>query len=185
MSRSSLPCDAVIQRRYSFAPFGRCRPAPSSRPSRFAGALATLSLSRATVVASARRERLHHVVDGALLEGGDRVLVVGGDEDDVALAARLLRDFEAGHARHLDVEEQDVGRVLVERAQRLDAVLGLGADGELRPQLRERLAELVAQHRLVFGDHGLYSPHAPRSPLAVRHYSHDSPCRSAAGLRRH
>ena len=117
----------------------RLRPATFSRPSRLAGAPRDLLLEPRDRRREARRgERLHHVVDRALLESRDRVLVVGGDEGDVALAARLLRDFEPGQAGHLDVEEQDVRRVHGERPQRLDAVLGLGADDELRPELRER-----------------------------------------------
>ena len=110
-------------------------------PSRLAGRSRNRSLSRATVSASrARGKRLQHVVDGALLEGGDGVLVVGGHEHDVALAARQPRDLEPGHAGHLDVEEQHVGRMLGERARRLDAVGGLGADRELGPQRRRAAA---------------------------------------------
>ena len=70
--------------------------------------------------------RLEHVVGHALLEGLDRVLVVGGDEDDLAAASVVvvdraqLRDLprrlDAGQARHADVEEHEVGLVLVARA---------------------------------------------------------------------
>ena len=38
-----------------------------------------------------RLGRLQHVIDGAALEGFDRVLVVGGDEDDVAFVADAWR----------------------------------------------------------------------------------------------
>ena len=66
-----------------------------------------------------RREWFHHVVDRALLEGRDRMLVVGGDEYDVAPATGLLSDFEAVQARHLDVEEHDVGRQPLDAHARL------------------------------------------------------------------
>ena len=45
------------------------------------------------------------------------------------------------------------GAVRLERVNRLDAVLGLGADDELGPQSAEHFQELVAQDRLVLGDH--------------------------------
>ena len=54
--------------------------------------------------------RLQHVVDGLLVEGGDGVLVVGGDEHDMAAPVRRRATSSAGRAGHLDVEKQDVGR---------------------------------------------------------------------------
>ncbi len=104
-------------------------------------------------------DRLHHVIDGALLEGGDGELVEGGDERDVAPALRLPGHVEAGHARHLDIQEQDVGLVLVDGVQRGNAVGRFRADLKLRPQPPERQLELGAQHRLVFGDHCLNVAH--------------------------
>ena len=90
-----------------------------------------------------RRERLQHVVDGPLLERLDGVLVERRHEDDVAAAVDLARDLDPRQPRHLDVEEEDVGRVLVERTQRLDAVLDRGADQQLGPQLGECVAQAL------------------------------------------
>ena len=99
-----------------------------------------------------RREWFHHVVDRALLEGRHRMLVVGGDEYHVAPAIGLLSDFEAVQAGHLDVEEHDVGRQPLDGMQGFDAIAGFGGDDQVRPQRRQCLLELGAQHRLVFSD---------------------------------
>ena len=104
---------------------------------------------------------LEHVVRGSLLERGKGVLVVGRHEHDMAAAACLPRYFETRKPRHLDVEEQRVGRMRFELAQRGDAVAGLRDDFELRPERAEQLRELLAQQRLVLGDDGTGSGHSP------------------------
>ena len=63
------------------------------------------------------------------------MLVVGGDEHDMAAPAGLARHFESGRAGHLDIEEDDVGPAFVEQAQRLDAVFGHADDLQFGPQL--------------------------------------------------
>ena len=95
---------------------------------------------------------LEHVVDRALLERGHRILVVGGDEDDVTSAGQRFGDLEPRLERHANVEKYDIGLELALQRQGLLAILGLGDDGELGPRLRESRAELRAEHRLVFGD---------------------------------
>ena len=114
---------------------------------------------------------LEHVVDDALLEGLDRVLVVGGDENDLGAApepsAFRLRPFlvdrqlgdrpgglDAVHAGHADVEEDQVGMVGLDQLDRLGAVLRFADDLEFGPHLAEAGAELLAQQPLVVGDHG-------------------------------
>ena len=60
-------------------------------------------------------------------------MVVRGDEHDVrtVLAGRQpRRHVEPRHAGHLDVEEDDVGRQLVDQAQGVDAVGGLVDDAQ-------------------------------------------------------
>jgi hypothetical protein len=84
-------------------------------------------------------ERLHHIVDGALLERRDRVLVVRGHEHDVAATAGGLRHLEARQPRHLDVEEHHLRLAALHRVERLDAVLGLGDDAQAG-QSRVRLS---------------------------------------------
>ena len=62
-------------------------------------------------------ERLQQVVERADLERPQRVLIVGGDEDDErhALGPDRLDDFEPVHLRHLDVEEHQIRRVIHDR----------------------------------------------------------------------
>ena len=92
-------------------------------------AVASSRCRRSTV--RARRSALHrlqHVVERLLLERGDRELVVGGDEDDARPPFDSLRHLEAGQARHLDVEEGEVGLERGDPLGRLDAVAGDGDD---------------------------------------------------------
>ena len=48
------------------------------------------------------------VVDGVGFEGAQRVLVVGGGEDDEGLDVEAGEQFETVEARHLDVEEEHI-----------------------------------------------------------------------------
>ena len=78
-------------------------------------------------------DRLEQVVDGARLEGLDGVLVVGGDEHQhrQGFLRQVRQHLEAGHARHLDVEEHQVGLVLLDGGERLAAVGALRDDLEV------------------------------------------------------
>jgi hypothetical protein len=98
------------------------------------------------------RVRLQDVIGRLLLEGCHRVFVVCRDEHDVTAPVHAARDLEPVLARHLDVEEGDVGSRVLDRLQRFRAIGGLGADLELGPQRRELLAKLVPQNWLVFSD---------------------------------
>src|SRR5712671_1215782 len=100
---------------------------------------------------------LEHVVRGSLLERGEGVLVVGRHEHDMAAAAHLARHLEAGEPRHLDVEEQHVGRMRFDLPQGRDAVARLRDDVKIRPERAEQLRELLAQQRLVLGNDGAWS----------------------------
>ena len=62
--------------------------------------------------------------------------------------------LDAVHARHADVEEHEVGMVLLDQLDRLGAVLRLADDLELGPDLGQAGAQLLAQQPLVVGDHG-------------------------------
>ena len=62
------------------------------------------------------------------------------------------RDLEAREPRHADVEERDVGLVVVDRAQRLEAVGGERQHLELRPERGEARAQVLGEVRLVVGD---------------------------------
>ena len=69
-------------------------------------------------------------------------------------AVQLARRLDAAHAGHADVEEGDVGTVLLAQRDRLDAVGGLGDDAQFRPDGRQARAQQVAHRRFVVGDHG-------------------------------
>ena len=75
-----------------------------------------------------RVERLDEVVVGAELEAADLVFVVvlGGEQDhrDAGALAQAAHDFEPGHVGHDDVEDDDVGALLLGDAQRFFAVVG-------------------------------------------------------------
>jgi hypothetical protein len=82
---------------------------------------------------------------------------VRGREHDAR--RRLLVDeaggeIEAVQARHLDIEEQNVRRQLVDEAQRLDAVAGAAGDAQFRPGERQLLFEVGQQVRFVVGKQG-------------------------------
>src|SRR5262245_40320344 len=72
-----------------------------------------------------RGHRLQQVVDRVHLEGLERVLVEGGDEDDRLLPPDQLEHLEPRELRHLDVEEHEVGLQLRDRLHRLEAVAAL------------------------------------------------------------
>jgi hypothetical protein len=62
------------------------------------------------------------------------------------------RHFESGQARHADVQEQDVGVVLVDQAQRLGPIARNADDVELRPDSGEPLAQVSGEVRLIVCD---------------------------------
>ncbi len=80
----------------------------------------------------ALREGLVHVVVGAEVEPQDFVdlVVLRGQDDDrqVGIGAHPLQHFHAVHARHLDVEDGKVGRILLQCRQAGGAV-EIGLDG--------------------------------------------------------
>ena len=69
-----------------------------------------------------RFRRLQQIVDGAMLEGADRVLVVGGDEHDVHLSGERFGRLDAIQSGHLDVEEDDVRLLALHERDRFAAV---------------------------------------------------------------
>ncbi len=99
-------------------------------------------------------EGLEQIIDRVHFERLHRVLVVGGGEDDLRqrnLAVhQLLDDAEAVEARHLHVEEDEVGRELLDEVDRLDAVLALRDDIDV--ELAQEIRKLVARKLLVVND---------------------------------
>ncbi len=87
------------------------------------------------------------------LEGPQRVLVVGGDEDHHRQGGRvqLLQHLEAVQLRHLHVEEDQIGGVPADRLDRLPAVGALAADLDVLEAVEQR-AHAFSSQRLVVHD---------------------------------
>ena len=75
-------------------------------------------------------DRFQQVVEGMRLEGLDRVVVEGGDEDNgrQIAAGQGAQHVEAVHAGHLDIEKHQVGIALPDDLQCFAPVGGLGND---------------------------------------------------------
>ena len=97
---------------------------------------------------------LQDVVDGIAVEGFDRVLVVGRHEHHMRARIDAPGELEAGEPRHADVEERHLGLLLVDPAQRLDAVGGERQHFELGPELGQARAQVLGEVRFVVGDEG-------------------------------
>ena len=117
-----------------------------------AGALTIALMARVieALLEAIAAERLQQVVEGVDLEGLQRVLVVGGDEDDHRhlVGADLLDDAEAVDGRHLDVEEYQLRRELLDGADRLHAI-GALADHFDVGLLRQQSQDPFPGHRLI------------------------------------
>ena len=111
-------------------------------------------------------ERLHHVVERVDLEGAQGVLVERGHEHDAArhVGAQRLEHREAVAARHLHVEEQQVGPQAAHDRDGLVPRRRLAHHLD-RGLVREQRAHRVAGHRLVVRDHRAEPP--PRQPRRV------------------
>ena len=91
---------------------------------------------------------LEEVVDGARLECPDRVLVIGGDEHDhwQRLLRQVRQHLEARHARHLDVEEHQIRRRVLDGRHRVGPRLAFADDLDVRLVLQQR-QHARARHR--------------------------------------
>jgi hypothetical protein len=85
-------------------------------------------------------------------ERAQRVLIERGREDDRNLTADQLEHLEAAQLRHLDVEEQQIGRELGHDLDRLEPVSALPHHLDVR-MLAEKLPHDRARQRLVVDDH--------------------------------
>ena len=98
-------------------------------------------------------EGLEQVVHRAHLEGLERVLIVGGDENDERQCTRVerARERKAVQRVHLDIEEQQVGRLGADRLERGPAV----AIFAQQPQIglaRAELPQRAPPRELVIDD---------------------------------
>ena len=99
------------------------------------------------------RGRLQHVVDRALVERRHRVLVVGGDEDDVAAPRQRARDVEPATSPASGCRgTRRPARAAPASSSASAPLRGLGDDLEFGPRLGQARLQLRAQQRLVVGD---------------------------------
>ena len=100
-------------------------------------------------------EGLEQVVDGVDVEGAHRVLVEGGGEDDlrqpVLVLDELLEHGESVEAGHLHIEKDEVGLVLADELDGLDAVCALGHDFDAAGGV-EQILQLFARELLIVDD---------------------------------
>jgi hypothetical protein len=72
----------------------------------------------------------------------------------VRAPADLACGIDPRQARHVHVEEADVGAVRFEQPDRVATIAGLRDDRQLGPGLRQLPREGIAQQRFVVGDEG-------------------------------
>ena len=101
-----------------------------------------------------RRRRLQQIIDRAVLEGADGVLVVGSDEDHMRLAGQRLGRLDAVHPGHADVEKDDIGLQALHHRDCLAAVAGLAHNHEFGPGLLQAGNNLVAHQPFIVGNDG-------------------------------
>ena len=102
-------------------------------------------------------ERLQYVIHRIYIERLHGVVVKGGGENDVRdfkLALdELFEDAEAVEARHLDVEEDEVGVVLFDEVDGVETVFALGEEMDFGEGFEEE-GEFFAGRLLVVDDDG-------------------------------
>ena len=93
---------------------------------------------------------LQYVVNGARIEGAQRVLAEGGGEHHHRqdLRAQVAQELEAVEAGHLDVEEQEVRRECRDGLQRLGGIAAFADDADVRV-CGERLAQRQPRQHFV------------------------------------
>ena len=101
-----------------------------------------------------RLRRLQQIIDRAVLEGADRVLVVRGDEDHMGPAGQRPGRLDAVHPRHADIEKDDIGSQALHDGYRLAAVAGLTHDQELGPRFLQAVDDLLAHQAFIVGNDG-------------------------------
>ena len=101
--------------------------------------------------------RLHQIVDRVRLEGAQRMVRISGDEDEQRRLHlhQALDHREAVEARHLDVEEDEIGLVGLDRADRLAAVRAGVDDLDILMRLEAELQPLDGE-RFVVDQDGAY-----------------------------
>ena len=111
-------------------------------------------------------DRLHQIIDRLRLERAQRMVAISRDEDEQGRLDlhQALDHRKAVEARHLDVEEDEVRLVGLDRADRLAAVRRGGDDLDIVVRLEPQLQPLRRQ-RLVIDQDGP-DAHESLSPLS-------------------
>ncbi len=87
-----------------------------------------------------------------MLEGIDRVLIESRDEHKMAGVADVARRFEAGLARHLNIEKRQIRAQLAHLIDRLLTIFGLADDAQFGPDFPQSRTQLLAHQALVVGE---------------------------------
>src|SRR6185503_3969544 len=98
--------------------------------------------------------RLQQIVHGVDFECLYRVLIVRRDEDEVGIdpgSQKTTGDFEPRKARHLNVEQHEVGGMFVNCPQRFDTIARLVHDLDT-VELTEQETQLPARQLFVVDD---------------------------------
>lgn len=103
-------------------------------------------------------EGLEDVIDGVHVKSLDSVMVKSGGEDDVRdfefSFDELLEDAEAVETGHLDVEEDEIGIVLLDEVDGVEAVFALGEKIDFGEGFEEE-GKFVAGRLFVVDDYGV------------------------------
>jgi len=107
---------------------------------------------------------LEQVVHRVGIEGVDGMVAVGRGEDDSRAGpqpGQVLGGLQAVHARHADIEENDIHLLLPGDGQTLEAVLRL-QDPRLPAAIAEQIVKAVPRQLLVVNDQYVHLPAAAR-----------------------
>jgi hypothetical protein len=87
-----------------------------------------------TILKSGTIERLEQIVQRTNFECFDCVLIICGDEYDegTILGSDGVKYLEPIHARHLNIQEHDIGPMFLDGCNRFKAVGGLRDDLDVR-----------------------------------------------------
>src|SRR5262249_26536270 len=103
---------------------------------------------------------LEQVIERVELKRPYRILVVGRHKNDdrQLICSNLFQHPEAVEVGHLDIEEDEVGRVSPDRAQRFAAVRAFADDRELN-SAAQQIADAPSRQNLVINDQRAYGFH--------------------------
>jgi hypothetical protein len=107
---------------------------------------------RQRFIQAPRLDGLEQIVDRARVERIDGVLVVGGDEHHVCLAADALGYLQARQAGHADIQKHHARHMLQIGVPGIEAIVDRRDHLRLGPGQRQHAEQALAHQRFVFGD---------------------------------